>query len=292
MNAAPSLDAPRSAATIVLLRDSHEGLQTLLLRRSAQLANMAGMFVFPGGKLERSDSDARSFALLDQSMDTLRRQLGEADADAALATGLHVAALREALEECGVLLAEPSREGAALDALRARQLLRDGHSFDQALTTLDLRMATRALVPWSRWITPVTPVLATRRFDARFFIAQAPAHQHAEHDNQETTASLWCTPRSALERYRDGAMDLAPPQIMSLAHLARHATVADALAAARGRRPPTIQPEVFTEGEQQVFCYPGDARHSVHDRALPGPTRLYRRGRQFLPLGGFEALFG
>ena len=292
MNPSPSPESPRSAATIVLVRDSREGLQTLLLRRSTQLANMAGMFVFPGGKLERSDSDAHSLALLDQSADILRHRLGETDADDALATGLHVAALREALEECGMLLAEPVRAGAALDAPRARQLLRQGRSFDQALSALDLRMATRALVPWSRWITPIAPGLATRRFDARFFIAQAPAHQQAEHDNEETTASLWCTPRGALERYRDGAMDLAPPQIMSLAHLARYATVDEALAAARGRRPPAIQPQVLTEGGRQGFCYPGDARHPIRDRALPGPTRLYRQGRQFLPPDGFEALFG
>jgi len=85
-------------------------------------------------------------------------------------------------------------------------------------------------------------------------------------------------------------MDLAPPQIMSLAHLNRYATVDEALAAARQRPPPTIQPEPFIEGDGQGFCYPGDARHRIRDRALPGPTRLYRRGRHFLPLEGFEAL--
>ncbi|MBZ0225152.1 MAG: NUDIX hydrolase [Comamonas sp.] len=292
MSLLPTPETPRSAATIVLVRDSDEGLQTLLLRRSAQLANMAGMFVFPGGKLEHSDSDAGSLALLDQPADMLRRQLGEADADTALATGLHVAALREALEECGMLLAEPVRAGAALDAPRARHLLGDGLRFDEVLSLLGLRMATRALVPWSRWITPVTPSVATRRFDARFFMARAPAHQQALHDNEETTASLWCTPRAALEHYRDGTMDLAPPQIMSLAHLTRYATAGEALTAARGRRPPTIQPETFTEEEQQVVCYPGDARHTIHDRALPGPTRLYRQGRRFLPPEGFDALFG
>ena len=283
-------ETPRPAATIVLVRDSGEGLQTLLLQRNAQLKNMAGMFVFPGGKLEREDSAGESLALLDQPADTLQRQLGEADADAALATGLHVAALREALEECGMLLAEPTRADARLDAPHARRLLNEGQRFDQVLAALGLRMATRALVPWSRWITPVAPALATRRFDARFFIAEAPARQQAMHDNEETTSSLWCTPRTALERYRDGALDLAPPQIMSLAHLHRYATVAQALAAARGRLPPTIQPETFDEDGRQGFCYPGDARHPVRDRALPGPTRLYRQGRHFLPIEGFEAL--
>lgn len=283
--------SPRPAATIVLLRDSSEGLQTLLLRRSTQLANLAGTYVFPGGKLEHTDSDAASLALLDQEPEVLQRALGEPDLDSSMATGLHVAALREALEECGLLLAQSARSGAPPDAPRARALLGQGQGFSQVLQSLGLRLATQALVPWSRWITPVAPVLPTRRFDTRFFIAQAPAHQQALHDNSETTASLWCTPRTALEHYRDGQIDLIPPQIMSLAHLSRYTSVSEALAAARGKRPPTILPANSVEDGMLCLSYPGDARHPVHERALPGPTRLYRQGRLFLPQEGFEALF-
>ena len=78
---------------------------------------------------------------------------------------------------------------------------------------------------------------------------------------------------------------------MSLAHLSRYATAAQALAAARSQRPPTIQPHVFAQDGLQMHCYPGDASHPVHERALPGPTRLVRDGSSFLPLQGFEALF-
>ncbi|QXL85052.1 NUDIX hydrolase [Comamonas sp. NLF-1-9] len=290
MTTPDKLAIPRPAATIVLLRDSAEGLQTLLLQRNAALANMAGMFVFPGGKLEYSDSDAHSFGLLDETLPALQARLGEADTDAAMAAGLHVAALREALEECGLLLAEPGGSGARLDNLRARRLLAEGLGFAQVLAQLQLRMATRALVPWSRWITPATPLLRTRRFDARFFLAQAPAGQEALHDARETTASLWCTPHSALQYYRDGQIELAPPQIMSLAHLCRYASADQALAAARERLAPAIAPEIYQEGDTQVLCYPGDTHHSVKERALPGPTRLYRQGRLFLPAEGFDAL--
>ena len=282
---------PLDAATIILLRDSDQGIQTLLLRRDTRLANMAGMYVFPGGKLDAADQENACTALLDQSPASLHAALAEPAISDGAATGLHVAALREALEECGMLLAEPARSDALLDAVRARQMLHDGQGFAQVLTALGLRMATRALVPWSRWITPIAPALATRRFDTRFFLAQAPAHQHATHDNEETTASLWCTARGALERYRDGSISLAPPQIMSLAHLSRYATAAQALAAARSQRPPTIQPHVFAQDGLQMHCYPGDASHPVHERALPGPTRLVRDGSSFLPLQGFEALF-
>lgn len=282
---------PRDAATVVLLRDSAEGLQTLLLRRDARLANMAGMYVFPGGKLDEADHSSASTALLDQAPQALHEGLGEPGTSALTAAGLHIAALREALEECGMLLAEPVEGGAPPDAPRARHMLHDGQPFARVLAALGLRMATRQLAPWSRWVTPEVPALATRRFDARFFIAQAPEHQHAQHDNEETTASVWITPRAALERYRDGALELAPPQIMSLAHLSRYASAAQALPDARRRKPPTIEPKPFEQDGVLFHCYPGDAHHPVRERALPGPTRLCRRGRLFLPSEGFDALF-
>jgi len=284
-------ETPRDAATVVLLRDTPAGLETLLQRRHAQMANMAGMYVFPGGKLDDADSEPASLALLDQSADALHAGLGEPGTAAAIAAGLHVAALREALEECGLLLAEPTAAHAGLDAPHARALLREGQPFAQVMAALGLRLATRQLAPWSRWITPLAPAMGTRRFDTRFFVAQAPAGQTALHDNEETTESLWLTPRAALEQYRDGRIELAPPQIMSLAQLAHHATVQDVIAAARRQPPPTILPEAYDQDGVRTICYPGDPLHSIRERALPGPTRLSRQARHFLPEEGFEALF-
>jgi hypothetical protein len=40
-----------------------------------------------------------------------------------------------------------------------------------------------------------------------------------------------------------------------------------------------------------VICYPGDERHSVRERALPGPTRLHWLDGRYEPAGGFDALF-
>lgn len=284
-------ETPRDAATVLLLRDTPAGLETLLLRRHAQMANMAGVYVFPGGKLDAADSEPASTALLDQPTELLREGLGEAGIDAATAAGLHVAALREALEECGLLLAEPTDASAGLDAPRARAMLREGQPFAQVLAALGLRLATQRLAPWSRWITPLAPAMGTRRFDTRFFVAQAPEGQTALHDNEETTESVWVAPRAALEQYREGRIDLAPPQIMSLAHLARHARVRDVLDAARRQRPPTILPEAYEQDGARTICYPGDPLHSVRERAMPGPTRLRQQAKRFLPEDGFEALF-
>lgn len=288
-HAAP--ETPRAAATVVLLRDAAASMEVLLLRRNAKASNMAGVYVFPGGKLDDADSTLDAATLLDQPHATLQAGLNEPGTDAPTASGLYVAALREALEECGLLLAESAGPSAPVDALRARALLRDGLPFCDMLATLQLRLQTRQLAPWSRWITPLAPSMGTRRFDTRFFVAQAPADQTALHDNEETTDSVWLAPRAALEQYRDGRIDLAPPQIMSLAHLARHASVRSVLDAARRQRPPTVMPEAFDDNGVRVICYPGDARHPVHERALPGPTRLRYHERRFIPEEGFDALF-
>ena len=290
--AAPGLpETPRAAATVVLLRDSTAGPEVLLLRRNAQASNMAGVYVFPGGKLGADDATLDADTHLDQPHAALHANLNEPDTHSATAAGLYVAALREALEECGLLLAEPLGGTSAVNATRARAMLREGQPFAQVLGALQLRLQTRQLAPWSRWVTPLAPTMGTRRFDTRFFVAQAPADQTALHDNEETTDSVWLAPRAALEQYRDGRIDLAPPQIMSLAHLARHASVASVLDAARRQPPPLILPEPFDHDGVRVLCYPGDAMHPVRERALPGPTRLHYHARRFTPEDGFEALF-
>lgn len=290
--AAPGLpETPRAAATVVLLRDSTAGPEVLLLRRNAQASNMAGVYVFPGGKLDADDATLDADTHLDQPHATLHANLNEPDTHSATAAGLYVAALREALEECGLLLAEPLGGTSAVNATRTRAMLREGQPFAQVLGALQLRLQTRQLAPWSRWVTPLAPTMGTRRFDTRFFVAQAPADQTALHDNEETTDSVWLAPRAALEQYRDGRIDLAPPQIMSLAHLARHASVASVLDAARRQPPPLILPEPFDHDGVRVLCYPGDAMHPVRERALPGPTRLHYHARRFTPEDGFEALF-
>jgi hypothetical protein len=132
---------------------------------------------------------------------------------------------------------------------------------------------------------------ARKRFDTRFFLAAVPHRQLPRHDNHEAVDSVWLSPREALRRYWEGGIEFAPPQILSLAHLARHGSVAAALAQARLRPPPLVVPEPFELEGARCVCYPGDERHSVRERALPGPTRLHYRNERFEPFGGFDALF-
>ncbi len=278
---------PRDAATVVMLRDTPAGLEVFLLKRHGLSDVLGGAYVFPGGKIDADD--AALITQLDQPVATLHAALNEPQTAAELAASCYVAALREAFEESGVLFAQGA---SAAQVAQASALLREGRGFAEVLTQLGLRLDTRSVLPWSRWITPKMASVSSKRFDTRFFVAAVPAEQTARHDDVEATESIWLPPRAALEQYREGRIELAPPQIMSLAHLARHATVASVLAEARDKAPALIQPEPYDDANgTRVLCYPGDPRHSVRERALPGPTRLRYGNKRFEPEDGFESLF-
>ena len=278
----------RDASTVVLLRDAPAGLEVFLMKRSGLSDVLGGAYVFPGGKLDTADVIDDMPNRLDQSPQALHAALNEPALQHHNAAALYVAALREAFEESGVLFAE----GATLEVTaKAAELLKNGQSFPAILAQLGLRLQTQHVQPWSRWITPKLASVSTKRFDTRFFIAAVPHHQTAVHDNFETTESVWLAPRAALEEYWSGGISLAPPQIMSLAHLSHHRTVDSALAEARSKPPAVIEPEPFDFEGLRTITYPGDAQHSIRERALPGPTRLCFRNKRFEPLNGFEALF-
>lgn len=280
---------PRAAATVVMLRDAPgSGLEVFLVKRHGLSDVLGGAYVFPGGKLDEDDARPGWLHRVDGVPADLRAALGERALDEATAVALYVAAAREAFEESGVLFA--SGAGAA-QAQAATALAREGHAFHEILGHLDLRLAARALVPWSRWITPRMPSVMRKRFDTRFFVAEVPRGQTAQHDEHEAVESVWLTPRAALEQYNRRDIELAPPQIMTLAQLARLGSVRETLEAARARRPPLVEPEPHEQGDARVLCYPGDERHSVRERAMPGPTRLLHRDGWFQPPDGFDSLF-
>lgn len=273
-----------ASATVVLLREGAGGPEVFLLRRHGLSDVLGGAYVFPGGKVDPEDAGLDN--RLDQPRHALHAALGEPGLAPLDAAALYTAAVRELFEETGVLLAHVTPETAA----SAWTQLREGQRFHELAMRLALALSVQGLLPWSRWITPMVGGVVRKRFDTRFFVALLPAGQEARHDEHEATEGLWLTPRAALQQYWDGAIELAPPQIMTLAHLARHVSAAAVLDEARGRTPPTIHPEPFEQDGLRVLCYPGDPRHSIALRAMPGPTRLCWRNRRFEPEAGLAAL--
>lgn len=269
---------PIAAATVVLLRDSPEGLEVLMVRRHERAGDFAGASVFPGGLVDPQDSDpdlapAAAGFLPERALAALGEELLPASARA-----LHVAACRELFEEANVLLARrvdggPIDEIALARSGRFRGDLQAGtETLKSVLEREHAVLALDALVPFARWITPE---FQPRRWDARFFLAEAPRGQTAICDGTETCEAVWLRPGAALAAYRRGEYVLAPPTFRVLEDLAEHAAVAETVAAAREAGPPTPILPVRLSGAALTMVYPGDRDYP--GRSDRGLNRLVLR---------------
>ena len=115
--------------------------------------------------------------------------------------------------------------------------------------------ADAEMVLWSRWITPeVVPT----RFDTWFYLALAPPHTPPKPDGSETVDAGWFAPRAALDRHRDGELDLVFPTIKQLESLADFASAEDALTEARTSTVEPIMPRVTGEASERRIVLPGE----------------------------------
>jgi 8-oxo-dGTP pyrophosphatase MutT (NUDIX family) len=221
----------RDAATVVLLRDGVDGLEVWLLTRHTDMVFAAGMSVFPGGRVDDADAD---LPIAGGNLAGLAARSGCAERTARALVG---AAVRETFEETGVLLTVPTADlsGARADVELGRV------SFGDLLRANTLSVDAGAVHAWSRWVTPAGEV---RRYDTRFFVAQLPESAEAQDVTPESTEASWVPVAVAIEQARRGERMMLPPTIMTLASIARYATVADVVAAAESRTLDAVRPEV------------------------------------------------
>lgn len=236
---------PREAATVMLLRDTPDGIEVFLQRRVAAMKFAAGMTVFPGGGVDERDADA-SIAWAGPSAATWAEWFG---CDEPLARALVCAAVRETFEESGVLLAgagpdetvtDTSRYAGARAALVGRQL-----SLAAFLAESGLTLRADLLRPWANWVTPEQE---SRRYDTRFFVAALPSGQTADGETTEASSSGWRRPADAMADGTAGRSMLMPPTWAMLEDLAECATVADVLATER-TPVPKVMPTLHVDGD-------------------------------------------
>lgn len=259
-NAAPDRQTPRAAglipaATILLLRDGPTGLEVFMVVRHHQIDFASGALVFPGGKLAPGDSAPEVRGLCDGA---------EGLDDVELA--LRVAAIREAFEESGVLLARDA-SGRVIDGGRLQSLDGDRPLLDRGKLAIgdflkreELRLACDLLQPYAHWITPK---MMPKRFDTRFYLAEAPEDHVAMHDGSEGVDSVWINPADALADAEAGKRTVIFPTRMNLEMLAQSGSVAEAMEAARGRRIVTVEPQVVDRAGTLYLTLPADAGYSV-----------------------------
>ncbi len=290
------------AATVLLLRESGDGLQVLLTKRAAGLSFMGGLWVFPGGRMETSDLSPELAARSDQAsiVETASRML-DADAgsiDVDTARGLLMAACRETFEESGVLLARPrgggdwGSERLARVAARRMAAAADATEFARLLVDEDLLLDVERLVYWSHWITPS---FEKRRFDTRFFALTVPPDQEASVDRGELTHHAWLTESAVRTHLASGEMKMAPPTRATLQDLwtshRLHGGLAAMLQAERTRTVPPILPkmvevsaedlEIVLPWDEQYAQTPGEGcqrlgRYPEYVTALPSRMRFPR----------------
>ena len=196
---------PRPAATTLILRQGAAGLELLMVRRSMQASFMPGAYVFPGGAVDAADGDAQHLALCDEPLAALQQRIGAVMQVDEQATAYAVGALRECFEECGLWLGAAAAAAPAGGWARLRARLHAGESLASLAAGSGLRLGTRALQPWSHWVTPVG---LPKRFDTLFFVVEAPPGQHPEVDAGETTALAWVQPPLALAEQAQGRFQM------------------------------------------------------------------------------------
>lgn len=250
--------AARDAATVVLLRDGRQGLQTWLLTRRTTLAFAAGMSVYPGGRVDTEDVDV-----------PLARPDRAAEIAAAYGIELErahvilVAAARETFEETGVLLTLPTAPTGLEDvrtALEAREV-----GFAAVLAERGLLVDGDAFRPFARWLTPEAE---PRRYDTFFFVAALPAGMEARDVTTESTSATWVDVASVLS----GDAVLMPPTQVTLEALSRHPVVDDVLAAATDADLAQIMPVLEDTESGFVVHLPDGRRIALRRRASEKPA--------------------
>jgi len=252
---------PVPSATIMMLRDGSEGLEVFMVVRHHQIDFASGALVFPGGKADPQDFDAALIPHLD----------GAAPDDDMRA--IQVSAIREAFEECGILLAREEDQQALISAERLlalepyRTTLHSGAArLRDFVANERLRLACDQLVHFAHW---VTPDMMPKRFDTHFFLAVAPSDHLAVHDGHESVDSVWIRPADALAQARTGQRTIIFPTLRNIEKLGNYATVAEAIAGTRESQVVKVLPWTERRDDGTFLCIPLEAGYAVSEERMP-----------------------
>jgi 8-oxo-dGTP pyrophosphatase MutT (NUDIX family) len=270
------------AATLVLAREARQGFEVFLSKRTSKAAFMANAYVYPGGRVDPEDYE-ESLPLVPSGLESAFEDI----ADAARYRAHLVALLRECFEEAGVLLAA-RRDGVPLKtsgrcmverlARHRARLNASECTFADILDAEALVLLVEHVHYFAHWITPP---FENRRYDTRFFLAIAPEGQEPVPDYSEMVHGAWFSPASALDAYRDGSIQLAPPTLCTLEDLAESSTLEEAVGWARAQTPSPILPRLETIDDQMNLLLPGDPLYPS-EVPVKGPTRIVLRDGRFV----------
>jgi 8-oxo-dGTP pyrophosphatase MutT (NUDIX family) len=169
---------PRDAATLIIVRRDPPGAPRVLMgKRHGDHAFMPNKFVFPGGRVDPADCRVAPVGDLEPVVrDKLMARMRGVPSPAR-ARGLAMAAVRETFEEVGIIIGQAARQEAPATRSAAwRAFHETGHRPDLSA----MRLFARAITPPGR----------TRRFDTRFFIAEASAAANLDRPVRAASSEL------------------------------------------------------------------------------------------------------
>ena len=210
---------PLPAATVLLLRDTHDGIEVLMTRRSLQASFAPGAYVFPGGGIDAEDSSCHHLAQRRPTQD--EKRLTQA-----------IAAIRESFEELGILLAKES-DGKPV-SLQTHSLLSRSENFAAQCLSHGLTLSANEVYVLAHWVTDRD---LPRRFDVPFLVARMPEEQVPVADEKEQFEPVWVSPSLALTRHAAGEFFIIFPTIRTLEKLQGYTTVDSVLTACANEQP-------------------------------------------------------
>ncbi|WP_421954210.1 MBL fold metallo-hydrolase [Polaromonas sp.] len=211
--------ALRPAATVLLLRDTANGIEVLMTRRSMSASFAPGAYVFPGGGIDAADASAHA-----QST----RRATQSDLHLTQA----IAAIRESFEELGVLLARHA-DGSHATTSDIATLDRKA-PFAAQCRERKLTLAGDEVFVLAHWITDRD---LPRRFDVPFLVARMPEGQEPVADEAEQFEPIWVRPADALARHAAHDFFIIFPTIRTLQRLQAYASVDAVLQACASEQP-------------------------------------------------------
>ena len=222
---------PLPASTVVLVRpDQADGFEILMNRRRDKIDVYAGIYVFPGGRVEKGDYSPAMLGLTQGLTASQAQQKLGGELDPELCLGHWVAAVRELFEEAGIYFFIP-QNGAPSDRTRdglperlalQRAVLQRG-----AIDLASLLAAERLCCDLARlnyFFHRVTPEHYPVRFDTHFYLAALPPRQTPLQNSEEVSESLWISASEAIERSQSGNFPMMPPTVAVLRSLASHSS--------------------------------------------------------------------
>lgn len=239
-------DGAIPAATLAIMRPAgcSGPDEILMVKRSANMAFAAGAVVFPGGRVDPDDY-------------LVARQHGFAEGDEDGAA--RVAALRETLEETGLVVGWPSLSES--DSTEIRRALLADTLLSDILAARGDRMVLESLVPFARWCPNFKEA---RTFDTRFYAVEAPAHGHElTVEEAEHSHIFWSSAPDTLAMADRGEVSVIFPTRRNLEKLAQESDF-QGFSSHAGRFPiDLITPWIENRDGRPHLCIPGHLGYPV-----------------------------